>query len=49
MDWREEHKRRLTPAQEAVRAVKRGDLVVILTADPRALPDAPARLGQEEP
>jgi 4-hydroxybutyrate CoA-transferase len=40
MDWREEYKRRLTTAAEAVKVVKKGDLVVIPIGGPRALPRA---------
>lgn len=47
MDWREEYKRRLTSADEAMREVKRGDLVVIPLAGPRVLPYALFRRCQE--
>jgi 4-hydroxybutyrate CoA-transferase len=40
MDWREEYKRRLCSADEAVKVVREGDLVVIPIAGPRALPRA---------
>src|SRR3989304_2081161 len=47
MDWREEYKRRLTSAEDAVAIVERGDLVVIPIAGPRVLPRALFRHGQE--
>src|SRR3990170_5007398 len=40
MDWREEYKRRLAPADEAMSLVSAGDLVVIHIAGPRVLPHA---------
>jgi 4-hydroxybutyrate CoA-transferase len=40
MHWREEYRRRLATAEEAMRAVRRGDLVVIPIAGPRTLPRA---------
>jgi 4-hydroxybutyrate CoA-transferase len=40
MDWREEYKRRLTTAAEAVKVVNKGDLVVIPIGGPRVLPRA---------
>ena len=47
MHWRDEYKRRLTSAEEAVRVVQRGDLVVIPIAGPRVLPHALFRHCQE--
>jgi len=38
MDWREEYNRRLAPAEDAMKLVKAGDLVVIPLAGPRVLP-----------
>jgi len=38
MDWREEYKRRLTSAEDAVGIVEKGDLVVIPIAGPRCCP-----------
>jgi acyl-CoA hydrolase len=49
MDWREEYKRRLASAQEAVEVVRGSDLVVIPIAGPRLLPNALARLSREVP
>jgi 4-hydroxybutyrate CoA-transferase len=40
MDWREEYKRRLASAEEAMNLVKSGDLVFIPIAGPRVLPGA---------
>jgi 4-hydroxybutyrate CoA-transferase len=40
MDWREEYKRRLCSADEAMKAVQRDDLVVVPLAGPRVLPGA---------
>src|SRR3972149_4390857 len=40
MDWREEYKRRLTSAEDAVGIVEKDDLVVIPIAGPRGLPRA---------
>jgi 4-hydroxybutyrate CoA-transferase len=40
MDWRQEYKRRLTSAEDAVKVVDEGDLVVIPIAGPRVLPHA---------
>lgn len=40
MDWREEYRRRLTSAEEAVKVVREGDLVVVPIAGPRVLPHA---------
>src|SRR3989304_5227156 len=40
MDWREEYKRRLTSAEDAVAIVEKDDLVVIPIAGPRVLPRA---------
>lgn len=47
MDWREEYRRRLTSAEEAVKVVRKGDLVVIPIAGPRVLPSALFRHCQE--
>ncbi len=47
MDWREEYKRRLTSAEEAVKVVSEDDLVVIPIAGPRVLPQALFRHCQE--
>ncbi len=47
MDWREEYKRRLTSAEEAVKVVRKDDLVVIPIAGPRVLPHALFRHCQE--
>ena len=47
MDWREDYKRKLCTADEAMQAVNRGDLVVVPIAGPRALPPALFRRGQE--
>ncbi|MCH7522316.1 MAG: acetyl-CoA hydrolase/transferase family protein [Chloroflexi bacterium] len=47
MDWREEYKRRLTSAEEAVKVVSEDDLVVIPIAGPRVLPRALFRHCQE--
>jgi len=47
MDWREEYKRRLTSAEEAVAVVEKDDLVVIPIAGPRVLPRALFRHCQE--
>src|SRR3989304_4219843 len=47
MDWRDEYKRRLSTAEEAMQAVKRDDLVAIPIAGPRVLPAALFRRGQE--
>jgi 4-hydroxybutyrate CoA-transferase len=40
MDWREEYKRRLSSADDAVKEVRAGDLVAIPIAGPRTLPRA---------
>ncbi|TMF14228.1 MAG: acetyl-CoA hydrolase/transferase family protein [Chloroflexi bacterium] len=40
MDWREEYKRRLASAEDAMKLVKAGDLVMIPIAGPRVLPGA---------
>src|SRR3990172_7031563 len=40
MDWREEYRRRLTSADDAVAIVEKDDLVVIPIAGPRVLPRA---------
>ena len=40
MDWREEYKRRLASAEDAIKLVKAGDLVMIPIAGPRVLPGA---------
>ncbi len=40
MDWREEYKRRLTSAEDAMKLVEAGDLVLIPIAGPRVLPGA---------
>ena len=40
MDWREEYKRRLASAEDAVKVVSEGDLVVVPIAGPRVLPHA---------
>jgi len=40
MDWREEYQRKLGSAEDAMKAVRRGDLVVIPLAGPRVLPGA---------
>ena len=40
MDWREEYKRRLTAAEEAMKLVQPGSLVMIPIAGPRVLPGA---------
>jgi len=47
MDWREEYKRKLTSAEDAVKVVQPGQRVVIPLAGPRLLPDALFRRGQE--
>jgi 4-hydroxybutyrate CoA-transferase len=47
MDWREEYKRRLRSEDEAVKAVKEGDRVVVPLGTPRVLPAALARRRQE--
>ncbi len=47
MDWREEYKRRLTSAEDAVKVVSEGDLVVIPIAGPRVLPHALFRHCQD--
>ena len=47
MDWREDYKRKLCTADEAMQEVNRGDLVVVPIAGPRALPPALFRRGQE--
>ncbi len=40
LDWREEYKRKLVSAEDAVKVVKSGDRVVIpLPEQPRLLPD----------
>src|SRR5919109_1024020 len=40
MDWREEYKRRLSSAEDAMKEVKGGDLVFLPIAGPRVLPGA---------
>src|SRR5438093_13297092 len=40
MDWREEYKRRLASAEDDIKLVKAGDLVMIPIAGPRVLPGA---------
>src|SRR5439155_372429 len=40
MDWREEYRRRLASAEDAMKLVKAGDLVMIPIAGPRVLPGA---------
>jgi len=40
MDWREEYKRRLASAEDAMKLVQAGDLVMIPIAGPRVLPGA---------
>src|SRR3972149_228899 len=45
--WREEYKRRLTSAEDAVAIVEKDDLVVIPIAGPRVLPRALFRHCQE--
>ncbi len=35
MDWRDEYRRRLTSAEDAVRVASEGDLVVMPIAGPR--------------
>jgi 4-hydroxybutyrate CoA-transferase len=40
MDWREEYKRRLASAEDAMKLVMAGDLVMIPIAGPRVLPGA---------
>src|SRR3989304_8842354 len=47
MDWREEYKRRLTSAEDAVAIVEKGDLVVIPIAGRRVLPRPLFRHCQE--
>lgn len=47
MDWREEYNRRLTSAEDAVKVVSGGDLVVIPIAGPRVLPNALFRHCQQ--
>lgn len=47
MDWREEYRRRLVSEDEAMRAVKEGDRVVVPLGTPRVLPAALARRRQE--
>jgi hypothetical protein len=48
MGWGEELRRRLTAAEEAVEAVKGGDLLLMAIARPWAAADALARLRQED-
>jgi 4-hydroxybutyrate CoA-transferase len=43
MDWREEYKRRLSSAEDAMELVRDGDLVAIPIAGPRVLPRALVR------
>ena len=43
MDWREEYQRKLGAEDEAVKAVKEGDRVVVPFGTPRILPAALAR------
>src|SRR5262245_55388475 len=40
LDWREDYKRRLCSAEDAMKIVKAGDLVMIPIAGPRVLPGA---------
>jgi hypothetical protein len=40
MDWREEYNRRLTAAEDAMKLVRPGNLVMIPIAGPRVLPGA---------
>src|SRR2546427_7981527 len=40
MDWREEYKRRLASAEDAMKLVEAGNLVMIPIAGPRVLPGA---------
>ena len=47
MDWRDEYKRKLVSADEAMKLVQRDDLVVISIAGPRVLPAALFKRGQE--
>ncbi len=47
MDWREEYKRRLSTADEAMSLVQRDNLVVISIAGPRVLPGALFRRCRE--
>ncbi len=47
MDWREEYRRRLASADEAMRLVQPGQRVVMAMAGPRVLPEALFRRGQE--
>jgi len=47
MDWREEYQRKLGSEDEAVKAVKEGDRVVVPFGTPRILPAALARRRQE--
>ncbi len=47
MDWREDYKRKLATAEDAVRCVGPGQRVVVPIAGPRVLPDALFRRGQE--
>jgi len=47
MDWREEYKRRLCSADEAMADVQPGNLVMIPIAGPRVLPAALFRRAKE--
>lgn len=47
LDWREEYQRRLTTAEDAMRAVQKDDLVMLPIAGPRVLPRALFKRGQE--
>jgi 4-hydroxybutyrate CoA-transferase len=47
MDWREEYQRKLVSEDEAVKAVKEGDRVVVPLGTPRVLPAALARRRRE--
>lgn len=47
MDWREEYQRKLVSEDEAMKAVKEGDKVVVPLGTPRVLPAALARRRQE--
>jgi 4-hydroxybutyrate CoA-transferase len=47
MDWREEYQRKLVSEDEAAKAVKEGDRVVVPLGTPRVLPAAVGRRRQE--
>jgi hypothetical protein len=47
MDWREEYKRKLTSAEDAMKAIGPGQRVVIPIAGPRVLTEALYRRGHE--